>query len=73
METVSTSSEVIVHLRHKTQLKWCNRGARPWFARQGLDWNVFRTEGYPVSVLRATGDAFAARVCDLAEKEARGE
>lgn len=42
--------------------------AAPWFARNGLDWRVFITQGYDEDVLRATGDAMAVKVCDLAVK-----
>lgn len=71
METVST--EIVVHHRHLLRLKLCNNGARPWFAAKGLSWQRFIEDGYPISVIRATGDAFAHRVADLAESEARGE
>lgn len=63
----------MVHIRHTRRLKMCNRGQRPWFAKHGLDWSHFLAHGYPASVIRETGDAFALRAVALAEKEARGE
>ena len=49
----------------------CFQGARPWFARHGLDWQVFLREGFEAEVLAATGDALALRVIAIAaEREA---
>lgn len=45
----------------------CFQGARPWFARRGLDWQVFLREGLDAEVLAATGDALAFRVIAVAE------
>ncbi|MBM1222906.1 MAG: hypothetical protein NXI03_11145 [Alphaproteobacteria bacterium] len=45
----------------------CFQGARPWFARHGLDWQVFLREGLEAEVLAATGDALALRVIAIAE------
>lgn len=69
------TEDVIVTVRHKTRLKMCNRGVRPWMNSQVVDgvqlsWKQFLETGYPASVLRKTGDPFAIRVCELAEKEA---
>lgn len=62
-----------VHHRHIAALRYCNRGARAFFARHGLDWPAFLREGVPADALRATGDAMAARAADAAEQEvARG-
>lgn len=44
----------------------CFQGARPWFARQGLDWQTFLREGCEAEVLAATGDALALRVIAIA-------
>ena len=48
----------------------CFQGARPWFRRHGLDWQVFLAEGLSADVLAATGDALALRVIAVAEKRA---
>lgn len=44
----------------------CFQGARPWFARHGLDWQGFLREGLDAEVLAATGDALALRVIAIA-------
>jgi len=44
---------------------YCNRGAREWFSRQGLDWNKFRKEGLRASLLEQTGDAMALKICKV--------
>jgi hypothetical protein len=54
----------LVTLSDMRGMKYCNPGARLWFKRYGLDWNVFRKEGLPASVLEQTGDAMAIRLCD---------
>lgn len=45
----------------------CFQGARPWFARHGLNWQAFLREGLEAEVLAATGDALALRVIAIAE------
>lgn len=59
-------------VNHTRALGLCGRGCRPWFARVGLSWNTFVSEGYDSEVLRATGDPMAAKVAALAEAEAKG-
>jgi hypothetical protein len=61
---------VRVTVNHLRAAHMCGRGARPWFARNGLSWDVFITEGYDSDILRATGDALALKVVALAEAEA---
>jgi len=51
------------------ELGYCNRGAREWFARQGLSWADFLAGGIEADKLRATGDAMAERVAEHAEKD----
>lgn len=51
----------------------CVAGAETWFKRYGLDYRTFCREGYPVEVLRATGDPLAERVCVEAEARAKKE
>jgi len=48
---------------------YCNRGARPFFKRHGLDWGEFRRVGLPEEVILKTGDAMAIRLV----QHARGE
>lgn len=56
-------SDPLVKLADMRGLKYCNRGARAWFVRHGLSWRQFRREGLPASVLEATGDAMALKLC----------
>lgn len=56
----------IVTIRHIRHVGLCARGARMWFAQKGLDYAVFLKEGYPASVLEATGDALALKVAAAA-------
>lgn len=55
--------------RHIRQLGYCNRGARTWFARHGLDWPAFLREGIPAERLEQTGDAMALKAIESARKE----
>lgn len=57
-------SDPLVTLADMHSLGYCNRGARLWFKRQGMDWPGFRRRGLPASVLEATGDAQAIRLCE---------
>lgn len=61
-----------VHFRHAKAagLDYCSRGMRLWFNRHGLDYAAFLRVGIPAEALRATGDAMARRVVDVAEAEA---
>jgi hypothetical protein len=59
--------------RHMRELGYCNRGARDWFARQGLSWPDFVEHGIDAEQLRATGDAMAERAIERAEEENNGQ
>lgn len=62
---------LIVKPEHmRGELGYCNRGARAFFARHGLDWSKFLREGVAADVLEATGDAMAKRVIERARKAA---
>lgn len=45
---------------------YCNKGARPFFERHGLDWNEFRKNGLDEQVFLDTGDAMALRLVEHA-------
>jgi hypothetical protein len=62
-------SEIKVSMRHVRQAAMCSRGARAFFRRHGLDWDTFLREGLDADVIRATGDAMAIRVAEIAEAE----
>lgn len=49
-------------------LKFCNRGAREFFARHGLDWAAFMREGIEASTLAAIDDDMARRAIEQAQK-----
>lgn len=67
-------TELIVTHADMRALDYCNRGAREWFARHGLDWSRFITEGLPATDLLATGDHLAQAVVEVASQRgnARG-
>jgi len=60
---------VVLH-RHIRELGYCNRGARAFFERHGLDWRAFLAAGIPASRLAATGDAMAMKAVERAQREA---
>ena len=62
------SMDVIVTITHVRAAGLCVHGARTWFARHGLDFRAFLTQGLPASILLATGDAMAARVVEVARQ-----
>ena len=59
-----------VHRRHMRMAGLCASGGRKWFEVHGLNWSEFLAEGIDAETLRATGDALAIRVVELAEREA---
>lgn len=58
-------SDVIVRVDDLHSVGYCNRGARVFFAKHGLDWAVFVRDGLPVEVFEATGDAMALRLAEF--------
>ena len=63
-------SEPLASIRHLRQAKLCSGGARAWFKEHGLSWDEFVSPGIPVTLLEATGDAFALQVAAKARAEA---
>lgn len=49
-------------------LRFCNRGARSFFEKNGLDWSGFVSNGIDADCLRETGDAMALRAVEVAER-----
>ncbi len=49
-------------------LKYCNRGARQFFERHGLDWSDFLVNGIGADRLRQIDDAMAAMAIERAER-----
>ena len=60
---------MIVRISHVRKARLCNRGAREWFARYGLDWQEFLDHGIDAEKLTATGDPYALRVVEVARDE----
>lgn len=46
-------------------MKYCNKGAREFFSRHGLDWSLFMAEGLPEEVILATGDDMAIQLVEF--------
>lgn len=57
-------------MRHLRELRFCARGGRDFWARQGWDWSDFLANGIPVAQLEATGDAMAAQLAARAREDA---
>lgn len=64
-------SDPLVTLADMHSLGYCNRIARVWLKRYGLSWYQLRNEGLPASVLEATGDAQAIRLCEEVRRRGR--
>lgn len=65
-------SEPVVLLRHCVGVDgqpYCARGLREFMRRHGLDVRVLARQGYPASVIEATGDAMAQRAAGNARAE----
>ena len=55
-------------------LKFCNRGARQFFEKHGLDWQDFVRNGIDADAFRAIGDEMGLKaVAEAERREARGE
>lgn len=63
----------IVTVHHMREAKFCARGGRVVAARYNLDFLHFVTQGYPASVLEATGDAMLIKLATIAREEANDE
>ena len=59
--------------RHIRELGYCNRGARAFFERHGLDWRRFLAEGMPAEQIEHIDDAMAKKAIALARKEEDGQ
>jgi hypothetical protein len=64
-------TEVIARLEHARALGYCARGMRRWFEGRSHTWAEFVERGVPADWLRATGDAMAIRVAEVADKAQR--
>lgn len=59
-------SSIVVTMQHIREAKMCSRGARSFFERHGLDWDLFLKQGIESEQLVKTGDAMALRVVEVA-------
>ena len=57
---------------HLRELGYCNKGARAFFRRHGLDWSAFLRRGLPAEVFEQTGDAMALKLVQHAKGASRG-
>lgn len=63
-------------IRHKdlAAIKFCNRGARQFFERHGLDWSDFMKNGIESETVEHIDDAMVRRVIERAkQREQKGE
>ena len=63
-------------IRHEDMrvIKFCNRGAREFCARHGINWQVFIQHGVDVSEVAHIDDEMLRQVIEQAKlREARGE
>ena len=58
---------------HARELGYCVKGIRRWFDGRERSWGEFVAHGVDSDWLRATGDAMAIRLADLAEGGVRAE
>jgi hypothetical protein len=56
-----------VTVAHARELGYCVKGVRRWFDGREPTWEAFVEHGVDSDWLRATGDAMAIRLADLAE------
>lgn len=58
---------IITHC-HLRLMKYCNKGAREFFERHGMDWSLFVSEGLPEETFLTTGDEMAIRLVEFAHE-----
>lgn len=59
---------MIVTYADMRALGYCSKGAREWFAQNGLDYRQFVRCGLDAETLLATGDAMAMKTVEQAMK-----
>ena len=59
-------TQVIVKMEDIRAARMCSRGTRAFFARHGLDWQLFLKAGLPAEAIEATRDAMALQVVEVA-------
>lgn len=61
------NNKTVVKMKHVRKARMCSNGARSFFEKHGLDWDVFLKEGIDATLLEATGDAMAIAVVKVAK------
>jgi len=57
---------MIINMRHMRKAKMCSRGARDFFIKNNLDWDLFLKSGIDESEFIKTGDAMALKLVEVA-------
>jgi len=60
---------VLVEIRHLRAVKYCAKGARPWFKRNGLNWTDFLDNGLLSTEFEKTGDPMVEPLLREARRE----
>jgi len=63
---------VIITHQDMRLMKYCNKGAREFFSRHGLDWALFMAEGLPEETILATGDDMAIQLVAFVKENKNG-
>ena len=63
---------MIVTHRDLQAMRYCNKGAREFFRRHGLDWTRFIAEGLPAEDFVKTGDHMAIQLVEFAKERQHG-
>ncbi len=64
---------VIVRHAHLRSVGYCNRGARAFCDRHGIDWSDFKANGIDAAELLAIDDQMVRNVVEYAESTQSGE
>jgi hypothetical protein len=70
---VTVNTPVYLQPRDLRALRFCNRGAREFFARYGLAWSSFIKGEFDVAILERLGDPMGLRAASAARKRAAEE
>lgn len=70
---MTENQPIVVRMEHLRQLRYCSRGVRAFFARYGLDYSRFLSEGIEASVLleASNHDEMAVAAVEVASGKRR--
>lgn len=60
---------MMIRMEHVRAVGFCNRGAREFFKRHGLNWQEFIDHGIPEEKLIEIGDHHGLRVVEVARRD----